>query len=102
LSDSVTPVFVSIIDASRLLGCGRSSIYEYAKSGDLHLVHHGRRSVIAIGELNQLSRRLADQAGVPADVEVRAPAPVAADPSEPAGCPYYRPVDYGVSRLDAS
>ncbi len=56
--------FVSITEAGLMLGIGRTTIYDYVKAGDLHLVHHGRRSVVAVVEVDRLAARLAAAAGV--------------------------------------
>jgi excisionase family DNA binding protein len=56
--------FVSTSEAAQILGCGRTTIYQYVQSGDLHLVHHGRRSVVAVVEVDRLAARLAAEAGV--------------------------------------
>jgi len=56
--------FVSMARAATVLGCGRSTLYQYVRSGDLHLVHHGRHSVLAVQEIDRLALRLATQAGV--------------------------------------
>ena len=56
--------FVSVAQAALMLGCGRTTIYEYVRTGDIHLVHHGRRSVVSVREIDKLAYRLAFEAGV--------------------------------------
>jgi len=56
--------FVSVARAAMMLGCGRSTLYRYVHSGDIHLVHHGRRSVVAVIEVDRLATKLAVEAGV--------------------------------------
>jgi predicted GIY-YIG superfamily endonuclease len=60
--------FVSTHEAGLMLGIGRTTIYDYVHSGDLHLVHHGRRSVVAVREIDQLAARLAAEAGIAPDL----------------------------------
>ena len=60
--------FVSFPEAALRLGCGRTTLYGYVKSGDLHPIHHGRRSVVAVVELDALASRLARAAGVDLDL----------------------------------
>jgi len=70
-TDALTPeapaILVTVDDAARMLGVGKSTLYGYVKSGDLTLLHHGRRSTIAVTELHHLVNRLAHEAGVPLD-----------------------------------
>jgi hypothetical protein len=57
--------FVSVREAALRLGIGRSSLYVFVHSGDIHLVHpFGRRSVVAVVEIDRLAAKLAAQAGV--------------------------------------
>jgi len=57
--------FISLEQAALMLGCGRSTLYRlYIHTGDLHLIHHGRRSVVAVAEVNRLAAKLASKAGV--------------------------------------
>lgn len=60
--------FVSIPDAAQVLGCGRTTVYEYINRGDLHPVRHGRRSVLSSRELRAFAARLAQEAGVPSEL----------------------------------
>jgi len=56
--------FVSVTEAGLILGIGRSTVYQFAATGDLHLVKIGRRSVVAVVEIDRLAARLASEAGV--------------------------------------
>jgi len=56
--------FVSVREAALRLGCGRSTLYRYVHTGDLHLIHHGRRSVVAVVEIDRLAKRMGERAGV--------------------------------------
>ena len=57
--------FVSVREAALRLGIGRSSLYAFVHSGDIHLVHpFGRRSVVAVVEIDRLAAKLAAKAGV--------------------------------------
>jgi excisionase family DNA binding protein len=58
------PHFVATTEAAELLGCGRTTVYGYINSGDLHPIHHGRRTVISVAEIGVLASRLAQEAGV--------------------------------------
>lgn len=60
--------FVSVAQAALILGCGRTTMYEYVRSDDIHLVHHGRRSVVAVVEIDRLAARLASEAGIDLDL----------------------------------
>ncbi|MGD0311870.1 MAG: helix-turn-helix domain-containing protein [Acidimicrobiales bacterium] len=57
-------LFVDTTRAADLLGCGRTTVYGYINSGDLHPIHHGRRTVISVAEIGDLASRLAERAGV--------------------------------------
>lgn len=46
------PLAVSIADAAKLSGLGRSSIYNAINSGALKVRKAGRRSIIATADLN--------------------------------------------------
>ena len=56
--------FISLAQAATMLACGRTTLYEYVKDGRLHLIHHGRHSVLAIQEVDRLATDLAAEAGV--------------------------------------
>jgi len=61
--DQPAPYFVSIDEAARRLGVARSTIYARHLGRELHLVKQGRRSLVALVEVNDLARRLATEAG---------------------------------------
>ena len=54
----VSPLFHQIPDACRLLGVGRSSIYELIASGKLASVAIGRRRLIAASEIERFAADL--------------------------------------------
>ena len=56
--------FVSVKEAGLMLGIGRSTVYQHVAAGSLHLIKLGRRSVVAIVEIDRLATRLATAAGV--------------------------------------
>ena len=47
-----------------MLGIGRTTIYQHVHGGDLHLIKIGRRSVVAVVEIERLAARLATEAGI--------------------------------------
>jgi hypothetical protein len=53
-----------------MLGCGETTLRGYVDTGQLHLVHHGTRSVLAVAEICELATRLASEAGVETDPAV--------------------------------
>jgi len=61
------PLFVSIPDTCRMLGCGETTLRRYVEAGDLHLVHIASRSLLATAEVFQFSNNLARKAGVGVD-----------------------------------
>lgn len=61
------PLFVSITDAAEMLGIGRTTAYGLMSGGVLHVVHHGRRAVVAVSEIREVGARLAHEAGVSAE-----------------------------------
>lgn len=50
------PFSFRIADASRLLGIGRTSLYELAKSGKIKIIKIAGRSVVPRSELERLTR----------------------------------------------
>jgi excisionase family DNA binding protein len=66
------PILVTLDEAARLLGCGKTTVYQYVRSKHLHIIHHGKRSTIAVAELHHLANQLASTAGVPDDLLVAA------------------------------
>lgn len=47
-------ITVSINDAAKALGLGRSKIYQLIRSGDLNFVKIGRRSLITVTSIREL------------------------------------------------
>ena len=45
-------------EAADLLGIGRTTLYALIKAGDLHMVKIGRRSLLAVDELEDYVSRL--------------------------------------------
>jgi len=64
--------FILLAQAATMLACGRTTLYEYVKEGRLHLIHHGRHSVLALQEVDRLAADLAAEAGV--ELELAYPA----------------------------
>lgn len=52
--DSVTKYTISIVDAGKALGVGRSTIYELINSGDLKTIKIGRRNLVTIESIRAL------------------------------------------------
>ncbi len=52
--DSFTKYTVSIVDAGKALGVGRSTIYELINSGDLKTIKIGRRNLVTIESIRAL------------------------------------------------
>jgi excisionase family DNA binding protein len=60
----IAPIAVRIIDAARMLGIGRSKIYELIDSGEIEIVKLGRSTLILVDSLHALVERLrAEQSG---------------------------------------
>jgi len=53
-----TPLLLSIPDAGRTLGVGRSSAYELIRAGKLRVVHIGRRALVPRAEVERLYAEL--------------------------------------------
>jgi excisionase family DNA binding protein len=51
MRENLTPLAVPVQDAARLIGCGRSKIYELIKAKELPLIKLGRRSLISVETL---------------------------------------------------
>ena len=64
MTETARPLLWSIAAASgQLGGLGRSAIYELVKDGRLHVVHLGRRAMIADNELQRFVAALAGEEG---------------------------------------
>lgn len=50
----VEPLAVSVTNASRLLGIGKTVTYELIKRGKLNTVYIGRRNMVRMSSLRQL------------------------------------------------
>lgn len=48
---TLNPLLVGVPEAARLIGLGRSKLYELVKTGDIRLVKLGGRSLISVDEL---------------------------------------------------
>jgi excisionase family DNA binding protein len=73
------PLLLTIPEAARKLGCGRTLVYRLIADGELTEIHLGAAARIPAAALQQLvARKLAAaverQAGVAADAAVAAPA----------------------------
>lgn len=53
--DPVWPLLVSSVDAARVLGIGRTTLYELVKSGDLTPIHLRRCVRFSMREIEHLS-----------------------------------------------
>lgn len=54
------PILLSVADACRELGIGKSSFYEAVSRGEIALKKLGKRSLVAHGELVAWANRLPD------------------------------------------
>ena len=51
------PLLVSVQEAARMLGIGRTSIYQLINSGELQTMKLGRRRLITIESLRRVTER---------------------------------------------
>lgn len=56
------PVSVSPEDAGRLIGLGRTKVFELIREGDLRVAKIGRRTLVPVSELHALIERHAEMA----------------------------------------
>lgn len=56
----MSPFLISINDAAKALGLGRSKIYQLIQAGDLAIVKIGRRTLISMKSVQTLSGDLGD------------------------------------------
>jgi hypothetical protein len=61
------PLFVPVPEACKMFGCGKTTFYTYVNTGKIHLVHHGRKSVVSVAEICELAAQLARDAGISVD-----------------------------------
>ena len=55
-------IFLTVVEAARLLGIGRTTVFALIKTGELRSVHIGRSRRIPMAEINAFANRLiADQ-----------------------------------------
>lgn len=59
------PHFVSVPQAARTIGVGRTTFYGMIGNGTIHPVKLGKRTVVSTRELAALAARLEQAAGVP-------------------------------------
>jgi excisionase family DNA binding protein len=52
------PLLVSITESCRLLGVGRTKLYELIASGELRIRKIGRKSLISMSDLERWAERL--------------------------------------------
>jgi excisionase family DNA binding protein len=62
---------VSVAIAARLLGIGRSTVYELIADGELHVVHINRSARISVSEIDAFVARLERRAEDRASVDIR-------------------------------
>jgi excisionase family DNA binding protein len=61
IETQITPAALPIDESARYIGCGRSMLYAYIKSGRLPIIKHGKRTVILRSSLDQLLIELAEE-----------------------------------------
>jgi len=57
------PLAVSVNDATRLFGVGRTRLYRAFQDGDLKLIKCGNKTLVAYSDLQDWLRRLRDDSG---------------------------------------
>ncbi len=67
----LAPRLVTVADAARLLGIGRSTVYELITAGELHLVHIRRSARVSVEAIDAFVARLQHQADNGASAHVR-------------------------------
>lgn len=58
---ALEPLNVSIPDAARLLGCGRSTVYSLLSTGQLRSIHIGSRRLVMLASIHELNDALASK-----------------------------------------
>ena len=67
MADSLQPpLLLPIVGAARLLGIGRSTVYELIASGELEVVHIGRSARVPVAAIEAYVERLRARVGVTA------------------------------------
>jgi excisionase family DNA binding protein len=56
-------LFVPVLTAARMLGIGRTKVYELVGDGELELVHIGCRALIPVDSVHSFARRLRSRPG---------------------------------------
>ncbi len=57
-TESIEPLFVGVHEAQRVLGLGRSTVYELMSTGELESVHVRGRRLIPVDELRGFAHRV--------------------------------------------
>lgn len=60
---AITPLFVNVSEAARIIGLGRSKTWELVASGDIFSVREGKRRLVPISALNDWAARKMAEAG---------------------------------------
>ena len=50
------PILISVAEAARLLGVGRSTVYDIIGRGDLRVAKIGRRTLVSVAEVETYAR----------------------------------------------
>lgn len=59
---NLEPLNVAIPEAARLIGCGRSTVYNLLNSGQLRSISLGSRRLVTMESIRQLNDTLASKA----------------------------------------
>lgn len=68
MTTETQPVLFGIVDSHRFLGIGETTLKGLIRSGQLHPVKVGRRTLLYRNELERWAAHLAHDAGVPLDL----------------------------------
>lgn len=60
---AIAPLFVSITEAARIIGLGRSKTWELVASGDIFSVREGKRRLVPTSALNDWAAKKMAEAG---------------------------------------
>ena len=58
----VKPILVSVPEAMRMLGIGRTKFYQLVGAGDVQLVKIGAKSLVTVGSLERFTASLLEAA----------------------------------------